>query len=178
MISERDIIAKAQEWAASPAGKKRIGEILEERRKTGKSLASGEVLTSEADMLNLAETLKEIIYKHLPESIRSVGETLSSSAVKYIPSGTEVELRFDKDATKRKSLYEKGDPDGIENIVALLNNGYRAENYVYGYWKGNKIRSKKEREPLQFMQDAVREFNNAYGAKYNVTAVLSEEYTK
>lgn len=82
---------------------------------------------------------------------------------------------------------------GIDNIVALFNNGHdpNGENYgksVFGFWKtggGNPdglwsdyvwVRSKNDREPLRFMNEAVAAFNSQYGSQYGVTAVLSSEY--
>ena len=77
--------------------------------------------------------------------------------------------------------------------MALLNNGYHAKDYVYGDWDGHSptgeskfdgrsidtsayIRSRKDREGLQFIQQAVRDFNGNYGADYNVTAIASDQY--
>ena len=84
-------------------------------------------------------------------------------------------------------IYDLG-YEGVDNIVALFNNGYHAKNFVYGWWDGHKatgdgvlrsgvdtdfayVRSKKEREALRFIQQAVMDFNASYGAEYGVTAV-------
>lgn len=89
---------------------------------------------------------------------------------------------------------------GAQNIVAIFNNGYHAKNYVYGPWTGhdndasknsdpmrtsweyNKdwsqrfvdpfIRSRREREGLHFIQQAIDDFNGNYGSQFNVTAKI------
>ena len=98
-----------------------------------------------------------------------------------------------EDDLHRDSLDNELGYDGIKNIVALFNNGYHAKNYVYGWWDGHRatgdgvlrsgydndfawVRSKKEREPLRFIQQAVADFNASYGAEYGVTAIAGTAY--
>ena len=45
--------------------------------------------------------------------------------------------------------------NGFNFIIALFNNGYKASDYVYGNWHGNRIKSTISRPGLQFMQAAV-----------------------
>lgn len=85
--------------------------------------------------------------------------------------------------------------EGIDNIVALFNNGYHASDYVYGWWDGHQatastlfrsgsdikanyawVRSQKDREGLHFIQQAVDDFNGNYGAEYHVTATAGDVY--
>ena len=78
----------------------------------------------------------------------------------------------------------------------MLNNGYNAKGYVYGWWEGHEptednayrsgwtgsgstdayIRSRKDREGLQFIQQAVQDFNGNYGSDYNVVALAGDDY--
>ena len=191
-------MGKVNKYASSPAGRKRIQKHLDDHRKSGIPLASGEVLIDEEAMREAANILISIIQKHLPESIASVGGSLSSTSPADIGGGNyEVQVQFGSGALRRESLDSGGgyNGGGINNIVALLNNGYRASGYVYGWWDGHSptgsslssssasdsfswIRSRKEREALHFMQAAVAEFNAACGGTYNVTATLSGEYMK
>ena len=77
--------------------------------------------------------------------------------------------------------------------MALLNNGAHAKDYVYGWWNNHSpsgsafarsmpnddfawVRSKKDRDALHFIQQAVNDFNGNYGAEYNVTAEAGEAY--
>jgi len=195
MISDSAIMNKVNQFTNTSEGKKRIEKVIAKHRDSGKPLASGQRIVSVDEMKNLADILVETIRKHLPDSIRNIGDTLiGSQPIKRKDGSYEICIQFSKHALRRGSLFDDG-YDGIENIVALLNNGYRASNYVYGYWDGHKssgkaaselrnasgdnyawIRSKKEREALQFMQKAIIEFNTIYGEKYNTTAELGSVY--
>jgi hypothetical protein len=193
----------AQKYAESPAGKKRIKAYLKEARTKGAVLPGGKRVASVTEMTWLAEEFRKIILSRIPSAIQTPAQTLSAGSPRTrSDGGYEVVLGFNPSAVERNSLREDGEWDykgepysGIINIVALFNNGYRASNYVYGYWDGHSstsgsvgdsrnaagsgfawIRSKKEREALRFMQDAVAEFNGKYGAKYGVEARLGSMY--
>lgn len=198
MISESAIMGKLQAYANTSVGKKRMKDCIQNARDTGKPLASGEEVVGKKQMLEMANALAGMIRKRLPASISDVGETLSVSDPKRHADGSyEVILSFDANALHRDSLEnDRGGYDGIDNIVALFNNGYQAKNYWYGWWDGHRpssgdvsyrsgsdgeyawVRSRKEREALQFMQDAEAEFNSIYGVKYNVTVELGSKYTE
>lgn len=196
MISESAIMGKLQAYANSTTGKKRMKEVIESAQRTGRPLASGEMVVSVKQMTDMANALADMIRRRLPESIADVGSTLVSTVPVKRPDGSyEVVLKFDLSALHRDSLDNDLGYDGISNIVALFNNGYHAKNYVYGWWEGHRptgesvfrsgplqgdyawVRSEKEREALQFMQDAVAEFNTVYGSKYGVVVGLGSDYT-
>ena len=71
----------------------------------------------------------------------------------------------------RDSLYPAG-YSGVDNIVALFNNGYSARNTVYGLWHGSKIKSLQSRDGLRFIQAAKQSFE---GAQIGNARVLSIE---
>ena len=190
MVSLGAINGKLAAYVASPAGKRKIAQCIDDHKRSGEPFANGaKAVATEAEMREAANALMAMIRARLPESIASVGGSLSASDPVELSSGEyKCEVGFDRGALRRESLYTKNGytGEGIDNIVALFNNGYRAANYVYGYWRGEGddfddsfgwVKSKKEREALHFMQDAVSEFNAAYGAQYNVTAVLGGGYT-
>ena len=191
-------MSKLQAYANTAVGKKRMKDCIQSARDSGKPLASGEEVVGKKQMLEMANALAEMIRKRLPSSIADVGETLSvGTPTKRADGSYEVVLRFDSNALHRDSL-ENDDLgyDGIDNIVALFNNGYHAKNYVYGWWNGHRptgeaigrsmtasedyawVRSKKEREALLFMQDAEAEFNSVYASKYGVVVQLGSDYVK
>ena len=179
MISANSLMKKLNTYAATPKGKKAIKDVVDGSKKSGKRLASGDKIISEADMDAAADRLIEIIKSLLPDSIKTVGDSLGRSLPEEQATGeTEVKIYFNEAELRRESLRSDLFPDGIDNIVALLNNGYNARNYVYGEWKGHNVwvRSRKDREPLLFMQKAVDEFNARYGERYNVTAILDSAY--
>ena len=77
----------------------------------------------------------------------------------------------------RESLVP-GRYSGVDNIVALFNNGYVASNYVRGIWKGHNnnkpIRSKIGRETLGFMQEGLRMATNDVNAdrKHKTASII------
>lgn len=198
MISESAIMGKLQAYANTSVGKKCMKDCIQSARDSGRPLASGDKVVGKKQMLEMANALAGMIKKRLPASIAEVGETLTVSNPVRRPDGSyEVILSFDANALHRDSLEnDHGGYDGIDNIVALFNNGYQAKNYWYGWWDGHKptrealgrsmtgyedyawVRSKKEREALQFMQAAEAEFNSIYGEKCNVTVELGSKYTE
>lgn len=196
MISEGALASKIKAWQKTPAGQKRTKGYLDGLAATGGKTASGQVVVGQKQMEEAAQIFIQILQSKLPESIADVGKTLRSTAPKKVASsGYEVTVRFDTRALHRDSLDNDLGYDGIDNIVALFNNGYHARNYVYGWWDKHRpsgwalgrmatpgedfawVRSKKEREALQFMQEAAREFNAAYGDKYGVIVELGSDYT-
>lgn len=87
----------------------------------------------------------------------------------------EIHVNFKPKEVERPSLFpgdkktKKGYPDGIGNIAALMNTGYSAKNYVYGTMPdGRRGRSLISREGSWFMQAAVKEFMQMYGAGITV----------
>ena len=197
MISESAIMNKLQAYAKTASGKRRMKECIDNARESGRPLASGDIVIGVEQMSEMANALVDMIQSRMPESIAEAGRTLTPSVPAKQPDGSyEVVLRFDPDSLHRDSLENDLGYDGIDNIVALFNNGYHAKNYVYGWWNGHSptgnsltrgvtgdegyawVRSEKEREPLQFMQDAATEFNAIYGSRYGVSVQLGSDYTR
>jgi hypothetical protein len=199
MISIDALMGKVRQFANSPAGKKRMKACIDDMRESGGTLASGQKIVGTKEMNEAAMLLINIIRRYLPDSIKDLGSTLTNNQpVKLNNNDYEVTVGFNKTALRRKSLYEDGYPDGVENIVALLNNGYNASKHVYGIWDNHSptggalfdtrntmfgdtsayIKSLKDREALKFMQVAITEFNDTYGQQYNVTATLGSVYTE
>ena len=102
-------------------------------------------------------------------------------------------VRFDDDLS-REALENDLSYEGVRNIVALFNNGYKAGDYVYGYWNNHKlqsgssfhlwstdtdafVRSRLERQGLGFIQQAVDTFNGNYGSMYQAIAIAGDDYS-
>lgn len=103
-----------------------------------------------------------------PDAVSSISNIEVSEPVKVKDNLYRVEVSFSGNL-HRPSLVPSLYPNGIENIAALLNNGYNASDYVYGNWNGSKrIRSLIKREGAHFAQNSVRIFESEYGAKYNI----------
>ena len=195
MISESSIMKRLQSYANTSAGQKRMKSYIAYVQDSGKKLASGEVVVGVRQMSEMANDLADMIRRRLPASISDIGNSIRvSPPIKTSDGGYQVVLRFDPALLRRDSLENDLGYDGIDNIVALFNNGYHARNYVYGWWNGHRptgeslyrsgtvfgdyawVRSEKEREALEFMQDAVSEFYAKYGRKCSVVVELGSDY--
>lgn len=95
-----------------------------------------------------------------------ISETTDKSTGKTI-----LILRFNHSQTHRESLYPEGYPNGLDNIVALYNDGYNARSSVYGFINGNRVRSPKSMAGTNIIQHAIDSFNKTY-MKDNVMAKL------
>ena len=60
---------------------------------------------------------------------------------------------------------------GVENIVEILNYGYSASGPVYGRWRGEKIKTLRDRQGAHFIEEAVRIFMDGEAKKYGVKGI-------
>lgn len=200
-INLSSIMQKVEAYGRSANGKLRMKERIEKYAAEGiNKTAAGNKVITETDMwtaaAKLISVLKNTAQSHdLPASVMQHFDSLHCSEIKKMPDGSSVIYIYFGGDLHRDSLYSEG-YDGIDNIVALLNNGYHAKNYVYGWWEGHSptgdnsyrsggfdsgdawIRSRKDRGGLGFIQQAVQDFNGNYGADYNVTAIAGDDYNK
>lgn len=198
-ISPADILSKVEAWSKTPEGKKRIQAKLDEYGKQGRATTqAGSKIRTEQTMYEAAAKMISILQNAareagLPESLLEHFDALTASAPKALGNGTYVvSIDFGGDLS-RKSLENDLGYNGVDNIIALFNNGAHANNYVYGWWNGHAptgesvyrsgsssgyawVRSKKDREGLHFIQQAVSDFNGNYGADYGVTATAGDDY--
>lgn len=195
-INMSSIMSKTKAFSESPEGKRRMKACLEKYEKEGRaSTGAGDKLITEKMMWEAVSKFIHVMKTtaadyDLPESVMAhINGIESSGYITKLPNneGYEIHLSFSGDL-HRDSLDNDLGYEGVDNIVALFNNGYHAKNFVYGWWDGHKatgdgvlrsgvdtdfayVRSKKEREALRFIQQAVMDFNASYGAEYGVTAV-------
>lgn len=201
-INMGSIMSKVGAYSRSVEGKLRMKKCIDSYAASGvsKTAGGGKVIT-EDDMYRAAYKMMDVLRQtareaDLPSSVLQHILTMDCSKPYKMSDGhMEIWIYFGGDM-HRESL-ENGDGghtgEGIDNIVALFNNGAHASNYVYGWWnhhspKGDAlsrsspsddfawVRSTKDREALHFIQQAVRDFNGNYGAEYNVTAVAGDDY--
>lgn len=198
-INIDSIMSKVSAYAQSSAGKEKMNKRIQQYVSYGvKQTAAGDKILTEDKMW---EAVSKFLYVMrvtaaeygLPESVMEhINGLESAGQIRKTPDGYEIALYFEGDL-HRDSLENDLGYEGVDNIVTLFNNGYHAKNYVYGWWNGHKatgdgvlrsgvdtdfawVRSKKEREPLHFIQQAVHDFNANYGADYGVTAVAGTAY--
>lgn len=208
-INIDSIMSKVSAYAQSSAGKEKMNKRIQQYVSSGvKQTAAGDKILTEDKMW---EAVSKFLYVMrvtaaeygLPESVMEhINGLESAGQIRKTPDGYEIALYFEGDL-HRDSLEDGSDyyggkyggytGEGINNIIALFNNGAHAKNYAYGWWNGHKatgdgvlrsgvgtdfawVRSKKEREPLHFIQQAVQDFNANYGADYGVTAIAGTAY--
>lgn len=198
-INMSSIMSKVSKYATSKDGKKRINDVLKKYREDGKTKTEGgsEILTK-ARMAELATELISIL------KTTAASYDLATSVMKHFDSLDYIfqDLGDDKfecyiyfnDDLSRDSLetdYNQG--EGINNIIALFNNGYVASAPKYGWWNGHApsgesvyrsgvgstnayIQGTQARPSLRFMQSAIEDFYSKYAKRYTMTVVLDDDY--
>lgn len=192
------ISSKLNAWANSPRGQAKIQAKLQEYAKNGVTkTAAGDSVVNERKIYEAAAKLISVLQSTarsngLPASVMRHFDSLQCSKICIMPDGTSEIYIYFGDDLHRDSLYSDG-YDGVHNIIAVLNNGYHASNYVYGDWDNHAptgesrfdgrsidssayIRSRKDREGLHFIQQAIIDFNGNYGSDFNATAIAGDEY--
>jgi len=82
---------------------------------------------------------------------------------------------FFVDNLYRPSLYPEK-YDGIDNIAALLNNGFgQTRGSVYGLWHSKQITGLRRRIGAGFVQLAKDDFMGNYGVRYGVETINIDE---
>ena len=182
---------KIKAYAACTGGKMKMKEAVQKKMKEGGRTSCGSEIPSYAKMAELAEELIRVIRNaaasyDLPESVMAHFNSLQYVVTELGDFNYECSIYF-TDNLSRESLL---DGEGINNIVALFNNGYVASSYAYGWWNGHKatgtaetmyrstdsdafIRSMIGRPSLHFMQAAINDFVSKY-KKYNISVFLNE----
>lgn len=175
MLSEEYILSLIKTYSKTPEGKSEIA-----KQNNGKFIprvARSDVSKqSVKQMKKIGEEMKDILFEKTSQIIKSlnkediiVGEPVRRDGQYSISIG------FNEEALRRESLDPENYPAGITNIVKLFISGYDARGAVYGVWKGHggeEIWSLRHRDPSDFMERAVEEFNNRH------TNVARAETTK
>ena len=178
-----------------------MSDYIESCKNKGlKTTASGAKIVNEPEMIKAANILADSIISaasmfDIPETVMQNIKSISATKPYFgIDKKYHIDLFFTDDLS-RESLYSDV-YEGIVNIIALFNNGYLAQNLVYGFWDGHRsitnsnilrspvgsnftyTSSKISRPALQFMQYAVSDFNSKYGNKNGVVVILDDIYSE
>lgn len=75
------------------------------------------------------------------------------------------EIRLNREALRRESLYPEEYPEGVNDIVLHFVHGWHAKDYAYGVWsdRGSSVRSRKDKDPDPFLETIVNDFNSTMG---------------
>lgn len=185
---------KIKAYAKSEAGKEKIKEAMEKLSRSNKThTALGYEILNRNKMIELTEELISVIKKtaasyDLPLSVMKHFDSLNY-IIQDDGNGAVESLIYFADDLSRNSLdNDLYTGDGIDNIVALFNNGYVASSETYGWWEGHKptnggiiatdyavyVKSKIGRPSLHFMQRAIEDFASAYKGRYPISVELNE----
>ena len=201
-INEQSILSKTHAFIKSQRGQRRIKTVLKQAMQNGGVLPSGRKVIDEIDIALAVTEFLSLLRAYaadLPDSVyKPIVEAYDGTPV-YTPRGCEVPIYFAGDMS-RESL-EDGEygrtGEGVDNIVAVFNNGAHARATAYGWWTSESVRtpyslksaggdsvwvpSKKDRAPMQFIQRAVNDFNSGWGKDNGVhisAADIAEIYQR
>ena len=184
-INMDSVMSKVKAFSESSEGKMRVKNCLEKYKKEGRhTTATGDKLMTETMMREAAYKFIDVLKNtahgmNLPESVLRHFDSLDCSNPIQMRDGSSIMYVYFADDLHRESLQPER-YDGVDNIVAVLNNGYdRHENMakVWGEWHDMRNHGMVERTGLRFIQRAVDTFNGNYGSEYNVTAFAGDEYS-
>ena len=184
-INWASVNAKLAAWERSNKGQRKLQQTVKNYAYRNKEVTdAGSRLLTMNKIRELANILVAKVTRHasgLPSSIAQDVSTLQCGRVSRTANGFSVELNFTDDLSRQSLVPSRY--GGISNIIALFNNGYPEDggrvdaiSHVEGYWHGEYIHARGEREGLHFLQAAVDEFNAEYGAQYDLTVQLDAQY--
>lgn len=192
-------MSKVRRYASSKDGKNRVNNIIRKYRNEGITKTDGgsEILTK-ARMAELAAELISIL------KTTAASYDLAPSVMKHFNSldyvfqdlgneKFECYIYFNDDLSRDSLEDDYNQGEGINNIIALFNNGYVASAPKYGWWNGHApagesihrsgigntsayIQGTQARPSLRFMQAAIEEFYSKYAKQYAMTVVLDDDY--
>ncbi len=184
VVNYNSIFSKCKAWSETPSGKARMKETMKSHvRNNVKASGCGDKIVTKDDMITAAYALIDILRNTasgygLAPSVAAHLESLSATEPYELSDGSyEIGIYF-TDNLHRDSLQPEK-YGGVDNIVALINNGYGHHDsieHVWGEWRGNWIHGLSERQGLHFIQQAVDDFNGNYGSGYRATAIAGEDY--
>lgn len=188
------IMKKVKDFIETPKGREKISEARIDAFTKGKNFGTGEGITSPADYTKVADhyfdTLTATVkgdgrssasLKEIVGNLKASAKILNPAKVSRTRIGVEIE--FDKKSLERESVDHDYNGDGIDNIVALFNNGFDVPegNTPYGDWEHHgtwyHIKGWTHRDPLKFMQAASRKFKAENREKYKLYKIeLDKKY--
>lgn len=193
-INMKSILDKAKACTATAKFQKRIEEKTDEVIMTGGGALSGKAITiggASAAAGKFIEVLQNEIRSLEASSGFAEGRLghTAVSALEKLDNGSpykigknkyQIEVWFSDDL-HRDSLAPD-EYDGVDNLAALLNKGYTANQPVYGVWMGHSgnfnIASLPQRSGAQFIQNAVRNYMANYAKEYGVIDIKVDDIYK
>ena len=187
-INLSSIQRKAEKCLEQPSYQKKKKQIVDNYMmgKASIYIRGGGVLPASLAASKFIDVLKNEVSSHgfvggsLGSTAVSALQQLKHGDVYSIGGGIyTVDVWFYGDLS-RDSLAP-GKFDGIDNIAALLNSGYKAGHTVYGIWKGHgdeRRASLVERDGVHFIEQAIRDFMSNYASEYGVFKIEVDDIYK
>ena len=185
------IEAKTRDYMNSPEGQRRAQEKLEEYIAKGKDRTkAGSYVMHKDRMRRIADEFVKVVQSMTTASaLSSTGFSNPASVVDLFHSMQISNPEKLDDNTYKVTVTFTGNlyrPSldsakygGIDNIVALFNNGYAAPGaeYVIGTWHGETISGNPFRDSGRFMQAAQKQIENKYASR-DVIVELNPVYER
>lgn len=114
-----------------------------------------------------------------PTAVSALSKLDCDAAVKKAKNLYTIDVNFT--GNLHRDSLAPDEYDGVDNIAALLNNGYSAGHTVYGIWMGHypyNIASIKNRDGTHFIDNAVRTFMTNYATKFGVDSIEIDDIYK
>lgn len=196
---------KIKTYAKTDSGKKKMNSFIKGKNGVDMVKYNGKLIPADEFMYMVAEDfydeLLSIAYGELslPEQ-KSVRENIAATTVsgrpeiigEYSGDGHLWSIDIAIGGTDKAALYrnsfrvrsnsEKRTGDGIDNIIAMFNNGVKADGAVFGNWDGHGhdgYWSERTRPTLKFVQEASMVVVEKYKSMgYYIEIEISGEYNK
>lgn len=198
VINIDQIMDKINQFVESDEGQDRAMERIEEYRQRGiNQTAAGTEITGEKRVRDIGTAFRGVLrrvarsYNLPPSVIGSLDTIMDSMEIHRTPAPVgrrkygnyAITFGFYNDTPElhRDSLMPEK-YDGIDNIVALFNNGYNDGTlggrsvYVRGMWHDEMVTAREVFDGYHFIEEAVSEFDRIYGKRYRATVILGPEY--
>lgn len=206
------VLGKVNSYMKSEECNKKVKSYISDCASKGvKSTPSGAPVLTKETIEEVSNLFLKMYYESANQFIPDMSITGSGkgafSVAQNMKEMTMLEIEFNPDSSRqvvtlgfpddsilhRNSLYYRDrfnnqirrTGGGIDNILALFNNGYSTGEItqVSGYWERHehehkgKIRSRKYFYGYNFMSEVIEEFNSTYGAMYNCKAIcINDDY--
>jgi len=183
-FNQASINAKVNRWIRSTEGKRRIAATLKEYQDSGRKYTdAGSPIVNETVVRSIVEGFIALVrmtaqHSGVPQSVMRNINSLRITRLTKNDMSYDVELNFWDDLS-RPSLQPSLYPQGVDNIISLLNSGYYASHSIKGVWasRGFRVKSRQSFGGYHFMEDAVKTFlANPTVQEYGIKIELAEEY--
>lgn len=173
------IQAKAEAYLKTKDGKMKVKRAINDAIK--KNSFNGAYAPKEVGNLFALTLVQEILSLAVPSGSDVSGGSLGPSALEALTEINvsepvecgdglySVEISFAGDLSRQSMSPKKY--GGIDNIAALLNNGYSASKSVHGVWHGEDKWSLVERNGANFIGSTVAHFSRNKD-KYNIKDII------